>query len=89
MVNVGTMLGWVFSLLNKRNVLFATNLDGLVGVDDDGDEDAEHDVDEEADEEVEVDAAVPPHVAPSVADDRECDEHVVAVHQREHRLRRR
>lgn len=63
-----------------------TNLDGLIGIGDEGDEEAEHHVDEERDEGVEVESAEQPHHVALVSHVQEGGIHVISIDQREETL---
>lgn len=63
-----------------------TDLDGLIGVGNEGDEEAEHHIDEEGDEGVQVKSAEKPHHVTLVSHPQESGVHVVAVEEREEAL---
>lgn len=63
-----------------------TDLDGLVGVGNEGDEEAEHHIDEEGDEGVEVKSAEKPHHVTLVSHPPESGVHVIAIEEREEAL---
>ena len=65
-----------------------SHLDDFIGVHDDGDEEGDDDINEERDEHVDVDGAEHLDRVVVVVDGEEGGEHVVAVQQREQRLRR-
>lgn len=63
-----------------------TDLDGLVGVGNEGDEEAENHVDEEGDEGIEVKSAEKPHHVTLVSQPQESGVHVITIDEREEAL---